>query len=474
MAESYFFYDYESFGINTSTDRPAQFGGIRTDSELNIIGEPEVFYCKQTDDYLPNPEAVMVTGILPQECNEKGLAEPKFAQRIHEEFSQPETCIVGYNNIRFDDEMTRYTFYRNFIDPYAYSWKNGNSRWDLLDVLRTCYALRPDGINWVHDENGFPSFRLELLTQANGIAHENAHDAMADVYATIAMAKLVKTAQPRLYNYLYNLRHKKEVEKLIDTVNMTPLVHVSGMLGAYRANTTWIVPIAWHPTNKNAVIVCDLNSNLDELLSLDAAQLKENLYTKKERLQEEGKLSVPLKLVHINKCPVLAPFKTLDQQRAIEIGLDIALCEANIYRLRESATIRDKVMDIFQQDYDDNAVIEENEVESALYRGFFGNGDREKMDIIQNLDEEGLKGLEMSFSDKRIEPLLFHYKARHFYRTLTRAEQIRWSKYRWQQLEMQAEPFNQRLQELIAEHQDNPQKLHLLEQLYLYAQKVCQ
>ena len=154
---SFFIYDYESFGINPASDRPAQFAGICTDADFNIIGEPVMLYCKQTNDYLPAPEAVMVTGITPQECNEKGIPEPEFAAKILAEFSQPNTCVMGYNNIRYDDEMTRYTFYRNFIDPYEYSWKNGNSRWDLLDLVRACYALRPEGINWAYDDDGMPS-----------------------------------------------------------------------------------------------------------------------------------------------------------------------------------------------------------------------------------------------------------------------------------------------------------------------------
>ena len=120
---SFFIYDYESFGINPASDRPAQFAGIRTDADFNIIGEPIMLYCKQTNDYLPAPEAVMVTEITPQECNEKGIPEPEFAAKILAEFSQPNTCVMGYNNIRYDDEMTRYTFYRNFIDPYEYNWK---------------------------------------------------------------------------------------------------------------------------------------------------------------------------------------------------------------------------------------------------------------------------------------------------------------------------------------------------------------
>ena len=284
---------------------------IRTDADFNIIGEPIVLYCKQTNDYLPAPEAVLVTGITPQECNEKGLPEPYFAARILQEFSQPNTCVMGFNNIRYDDEMTRYTFYRNFIDPYEYSWKNGNSRWDLLDLVRACYALRPDGIEWPLDDEGMPSFRLEKLTEANGIEHTNAHDAMSDVYATIEMAKLIKQKQPKLFQYFFENRGKKEIEKLINTAEMMPLVHVSGMLGNYRGNTTLIAPLAWHPTNKNAVITCDLTANIDDLLTKSAEELRENLYTKKETLVETGVLPVPLKLIHINKCPIVAPEKTL-------------------------------------------------------------------------------------------------------------------------------------------------------------------
>lgn len=163
----------------------------------------------------------------------------------------PQTCIVGYNNVRFDDEVTRNIFYRNFYDPYAWSWQHDNSRWDLLDVMRACYALRPEGITWPENDEGLPSFRLEHLTVANGIEHQNAHDAMADVYATIAMAKLVKTRQPRLFDYLYSHRNKRKLATLIDVPQMKPLVHVSGMFGAARGNTSWWRP--WPGIRKTAM-----------------------------------------------------------------------------------------------------------------------------------------------------------------------------------------------------------------------------
>ncbi|UEA17415.1 exodeoxyribonuclease I [Pasteurella canis] len=466
---SFFIYDYESFGVNPASDRPAQFAGIRTDIDFNIIGEPVMLYCKQTNDYLPAPEAVLVTGITPQECNEKGIAEPEFAERILQEFSRPNTCVMGFNNIRYDDEMTRYTFYRNFIDPYEYSWKNGNSRWDLLDLVRACYALRPEGINWAYDENGMPSFRLEKLTQANGIEHSHAHDAMADVYATIAMAKLIKEKQPKLFQFFFENRGKKEIENMIDTVNMTPLVHVSGMLGNYRGNTAWVVPLAWHPINQNAVIVCDLSANLDDLLTKTASELRQNLYTPKTELLEKGILPVPLKLIHINKCPIIAPAKVLLPENAVRLGIDRSFCLTNLQKLKMNNLIRDKVVSIFNEEH--KFELSDN-VETELYSGFFDYSDKNNMAILRTLPPEKLIEHGLSFKDKRIPELLFHYRARHYFNTLNRAEQLKWQKYRRKKLEKSVVQFEQSLQHLAEVYHDNPNQLELLQKVYEYGTKL--
>ncbi|QIW16070.1 exodeoxyribonuclease I [Pasteurellaceae bacterium RH1A] len=467
---TFFIYDYESFGVNPASDRPAQFAGIRTDSDFNIIGEPVMFFCKQTPDYLPHPQAVMVTGITPQQCNEQGLSEPEFARRIHAEFSQPNTCIMGFNNIRYDDEMTRYTFFRNFFEPYEYSYKNGNSRWDLLDVVRACYALRPEGINWAFDEEGKPSFKLENLTRANGIEHSNAHDAMADVYATIAMAKLIKEKQPKLFDFFFNNRGKKALEAMIDTGEMTPLVHVSGMLGNYRGNTTWVVPLAWHPSNQNAVIVCDLAGNVQDLLNEEAALLRSRLYTKKEELEAQGLASVPLKLVHINKCPILAPAKTLLPENAQRLGIDRAACLENLKAIKaQKNLVREKVIEIFSEE---RSFAASPNVETTLYEGFFSPADKNNMAILRDLPPEELAHHGLKFSDPRVKKLLFHYRARHYPHTLDRAEQIRWQKYCLQQIDNQAQEFAAAMDELFSDYHDQPDKLALLESLGQYAKQL--
>ncbi|MCA5918858.1 exodeoxyribonuclease I [Pectobacterium brasiliense] len=466
---TFFIHDYETFGKHPARDRPAQFAGVRTDMDFNIIGEPLVIYCRPADDYLPEPEAVMITGITPQVALAKGVNEAEFARQIHDAFSVPGTCIMGYNNIRFDDEVSRNIFYRNFYDPYAYSWQNGNSRWDLLDALRACYALRPEGIVWPENDDGLPSFRLEHLTKANGISHEQAHDAMSDVYATIAMAKLFKQAQPKLFEYLFPLRNKNKISALIDIPQMKPLVHVSGMFGAARSNTSWVVPLAWHPDNRNAVIMCDLAGDMTPLLELDSAALRERLYTRRDAL-EADQSAVPLKLVHINKCPVLAPANTLRPEDAERLGIDRQRCLDNLALLRNNASIREKVVELFAEA---PAFAASDDVDLRLYDGFFGDADRMAMKIIQETAPQNLPALDLTFADNRLEPLLFRYRARNFPGTLDDREQQRWLQHR------RAIFTPERLQDYLSElsnlyqlHEDDKEKMAQLKALYAYAQEL--
>ena len=465
---TFLFHDYETFGKSPSLDRPAQFAGIRTDMDFNIIGEPEVFYCQPADDYLPQPEAVMITGITPQLAKARGVSEAEFARRIHTLFSEPNTCVVGYNNVRFDDEVTRNIFYRNFYDPYAWSWQNGNTRWDLLDVMRACYALRPDGINWPENDDGMPSFRLEHLTKANGVEHENAHDAMSDVYATIAMAKLVKQQQPKLYDYLFSHRTKQKINTLIDIPQMKPLVHISGMFGAFRGNTSWIVPLAWHPDNRNALITCDLAGDMSPLLELDADALRARLYTRREELGDAA--AVPIKLVHINKCPVLAPANTLRAEDAERIGIDRQRCLDNLALLRQHAEIREKVVALFAEA---EPFAGTDDVDAQLYDGFFGDADKSAMNIILNTPAVNLPALDLSFNDKRIEKLLFRYRARNFPGTLDDAEQQRWLQHRREALNPQrVQDYVLELESLFNLHEGDKEKMALLKALFDYAREL--
>lgn len=419
-----YWHDYETFGVDPVRDRAVQFAGIRTDEDLNIIAEPLNIFARPAPDNLPHPMSSIITGITPQQALEQGMPEAEFIARILEELSQPGTCGVGYNSLRFDDEVTRNTLYRNLFDPYAREWQNGNSRWDIIDMVRACRDLRPEGIVWPKREDvDRSSFRLEELTAANGIGHEQAHDALSDVYATIAMAKLIKDKQPKLYDFLYKLRRKKEVLKHIDLKEMTPILHTSGMYGSDHGNTRMVAPIAAHPTNKNSVIVFDLSQEPTILLELGAKKLRERLYTSVADLPE-GVERPALKQILINKCPVIAPTSTLTGETAKRLNIDLMNCQKNRQLLLASRKeIQQKIDKIFEPREFEPVT----DPDLMIYGGgFFGDKDKALMNTIHNTDPEELGSQTWSFADKRLPEMLFRYRARNYPDTLTPDEQAQW------------------------------------------------
>ncbi|WP_341501319.1 exodeoxyribonuclease I [Gallaecimonas sp. GXIMD4217] len=465
-------HDYETFGADPKKDRPAQFAAIRTDLDLNEVGEPLEWYCQPPNDYLPRPGACLVTGITPQIAQARGLGEPEFMARIHAEMSKPNTCVVGYNSIRFDDEVSRFGFYRNFFDPYSREWQHGNSRWDLLDVVRATYALRPEGINWPEHEDGKPSFKLEHLTQANGISHADAHDAVSDVRATIALARLIKEKQPRLFDFFFKLRRKQAVAELIDVINLKPLVHSSGKIPALQGCTTYVAPLVWHPVNKNAVIVVDLNGDLGPLLKLDDAALKARLYTPQAELAE-GESRPPVKLVHINKCPILAPAKTLTPERADELGIDRQRCRENLETLKAHPELRDKLVTLFSEDGERPA----QDADEALYGGFFSDQDRATMEVVRRMDPQQLASGDVKFQDPRLNTLLFRYRARNYPHTLSEAEAQKWQRHREEVLVHGGSGYGMEdlmleLETLAQEKQDDSRAMNILKAVYDYAQSL--
>ncbi len=423
-AASIYWHDYETFGANPKTDRPAQFAGIRTDLELNIIGEPLVIYAKPATDFLPNPEACLITGITPQHTIEHGLAETEFIGKILKEFSQPNTCVAGYNSIRFDDEFTRYSLYRNLHDPYAREWQNGNSRWDIIDLVRVTNALRPDGIEWPKRENGAPSFRLEELTRTNGIIHESAHDALSDVYATIAMAKLIKEKQPRLYDYVFQHRSKRKVAELLDMENQKPVLHTSSMFPAETHCTTLVVPLIQHPRNNNGVVCFDLRSDPSELLSLDVSVIRERLYTPAKELSENQQ-RIALKTIHINKCPIIVPAK-LDDSIEQRLKIDKEACLKHLSQIRKSEELIDKLVEVF----DHNPFEAESDPDYALYSGaFFSDYDKSLMRKIHTYKPASLVDKSFDFEDERLDTLYFRYRARNYPEFLLDDEKSEWHTY---------------------------------------------
>ncbi len=452
-----------------------QFAAIRTDVELNPLGEPLQYYCRPVEDILPQPEAVLVTGITPQQARAKGLDEPAFIRLVEAEMLQSQTCVVGYNSIRFDDEVTRFTLYRNFRDPYAREWRNGNSRWDIIDMLRLVYALKPASLNWPEREPGVPSFKLEALTQANGIAHTAAHDALADVEATIELARLVKHREPALFDFCWQLRLKDQVLKQLHLGEARPLLHISSRYPASRGCLAIVAPLVRLKSNSNAVVVLDLEQDPSILNDLDAETLRQRVFSPAAELPV-GQQRISLKLLHLNRSPILVPVASLSSERAQELGIDRDRCERNWQRLGNPESWRHKLEAVFAPFGD---LIYDPEL--ALYQGFIPDADRLLCDQVASADSQTLATQTFPFQDARLGELLFRYRARFFPDSLSRAERASWHEQVQQRLFAEDSGdsrtlagFRARIEQLAQELGDDPRAAVLLGALAQWGQELQQ
>ncbi|MDX1593353.1 MAG: exodeoxyribonuclease I [Gammaproteobacteria bacterium] len=424
--ETFYWHDYETTGIDLDRDRPLQFAGLRTDLELNPVDAPLVLYCRPAGDLLPDPDACLVTGLTPQQVAERGVPEAEFVDRVHAELARPGTCALGYNTLRFDDEVTRRALYRNLLDPYAREWRDGNSRWDLIDLVRTVHALRPEGFEWPRRDDGTPSFRLEELTAANGIEHGAAHDALSDVHATVALARRLRGQKRRLWDYLFELRRKQAVRRLIDLRGMTPLVHVSGRYPAARGCLAVVAPVAGHPENPNAVIVFDLAADPEALAGLDGEAIAERVFSPGDALPE-GRERIPLKQVRINRCPVLAPLSVLRPEDARRLCIDLEAIARHHARLLREPGLAERVAAAFAppggtppEDPDDQ-----------LYAGpFLGDDDRRRLAEVRGRPPGRWHEPLPPFDDPRLPEMVFRYRARNWPEALDAEDREAWRAFR--------------------------------------------
>ena len=475
MPASFLFYDLETYGTDPRRSRIAQFAAIRTDLALKPIEDPYDFLVRPADDLLPSPTATLITGIAPQHALHAGIPEAEAFARIFEAMSVPETCTLGYNSLRFDDEFVRYGLFRNFHDPYEREWRGGNSRWDLLDVMRLAHALRPEGIVWPLRDDGTPSFKLEHLAEANGVREGDAHEALSDVRALIGMARKLKTAQPKLWDYTLKLRDKKFAGRLLDTVAMTPVLHIAQRFPAARLCAAAVIPLTRHPKIDNRVIVFDLHESPDALLSLQADEIADRLYTPAADLPP-GTSRIPLKEVHLNRSPMLIEWAHLRDTDFERLRIDPALAESRAEQLREAGpALAEKIRRI----YADRAPPETLDVDGSLYDVFLPDGDRRKFPDVRSTPPPLLGQRDFAFQDARLPELLFRYRARNWPETLSVSEAQRWNDYRRMRLtqdrglsEYTFDTHRAEIAALRAAHADDGHAQALLDRLQAWAHSM--
>jgi exodeoxyribonuclease-1 len=467
MPKTFFFYDLETSGLNPREDRIMQFAGIRTDFDLNQIGEPINLLVKLNDDILPSPEASLITGITPQQTITDGYSEAEFTKIVAGDIFTPDTIAVGFNNIRFDDEFIRHLFWRNFYDPYEWTWKDGRSRWDLLDVVRMTRALRPEGIKWPVDDKGAATNRLELITKINDIDHFKAHDALSDVEALIAVTRLIREKQPQLYGYLLKMRDKNEIKKLVNLDYKQPFVYVSGRFDATFNKATVAFPLT---SGKNGnVVVYDLRCDPTPFIQMNVKDLAKKFYATWEERKAEDFVKLPVKELQYNHAPAIAPISVLNQGDGWnKINLSNELIEKHKAILLSVPDFAENIRSLFES----RAEFKKSpDPEAQLYDSFVPDIDKMRIETVRNASERELADFHPNFTDERLEPLLFHYKARNFPRSLAEDESMAWEKWRAAKIAANLPSFIKSLQKLATVVTDE-NKMYILQELHLWAESI--
>ncbi len=448
-----------------------QFAGQRTTLDLKLIGEPHNHLVKLSEDVLPDADALLVTGITPQQTISEGLTEVEFLKLFTEEISTPGTIFVGYNSIRFDDEFMRYLHYRNYYDPYEWQWQDGRSKWDLLDVVRMTRALRPDGIQWPVDSTGVASNRLELLTGVNDIKHVGAHDALADVNAVIDLARLIRAKQPKLFDFLLSIRDKKQVALLAG--GDQPFVYTSGRYSSEFDKTTVVGALAEYPA-KQGLLVFDLRYNPADFTKLTPAEIAQAMT---RRWDDDG-LKMPIKTLKYNKCPAIAPLSVLDKSSLARLKLDPKQIQEH-HQAMQSSQLAGAVLEAMKMVEKQNQarfIEDELDVDNRLYEGFFADTDKGQMQELRSASKDQLVEMSPSFEDQRLTALWPLYKARNFPTTLSDEQRQTWESFCHRKLlggknASRAAKFFGRLGELEQTKLSDKQR-YVLTELRLYAESI--
>lgn len=471
-----FFYDLETSGVSSRSARIMQFAGQRTTLSLEPIGKPENHLIKLSNDILPEVGAVLLTGITPQMTVADGMTEAEFLKIFHKDIATPGTVFVGFNNVRFDDEFIRFVNYRNYYDPYEWHWADGKSRWDMLDVVRMTRALRPDGIKWPVASDGSPTNRLESLAKINELLHDKAHDALSDVEATIAVARLIQEKQPKLFDHMLSVRDKRAIGDLVQTGR--PFSYTSGKYPSRFLHTTAAILLGNHPKNQG-VYVYDLRIDPDTVKDLPVAEIIERWQHRcAERPCTHPRF--PVKTMQFNRCPAVAPLGVIDEVSAARIQLDMDTVQQNLNKLRKmQADLYEKVLAATTEMDATQATMfgSSTDADNALYDNFLPSSDKKTSASLRQADPSELAAFADKFDDARLRTLLPRYIARNYPKALTDDLRTEWEAYRRQKLldgddKSAAARYFTQLTAAAADTKLTQEQKFLLEELQLWGESI--
>ncbi len=388
-SKNYVFYDLETSGLSKQFDQILQFGGVLTDSELNEVDRFEM-RCQLQEHIVPSPMALQITGVSPSSLIDNSVPTHYEALcSIYKKLSDWSPAVfLGYNSISFDEEMLRQAFYQT-LQPCYLTNTNGNTRGDILRLLHAVNLLAPDVIEPIHDDKGRARFKLDQLAPKNGFAHQQAHDAMADVEATMHLAKLVLDEAPHVWDMLLATTSKKSVQEMIASHDV--LMLCGGGRGGGVMSSTVVTACGINPLLQNQHGVFDLNHDPANYIDLTVEELR------KEIAGNES----PIQMVYTNRQPILIPVDdTPGHLLSDEVAPEEQFEKARL--VQENTDFRLRVSEAMA---DDSANHDEvlDEVELQIYNGFASNGDSSLMGKFHKVDWPDRIEILRSLEDTRMK-----------------------------------------------------------------------
>lgn len=412
---NYLFYDYETSGRSEKFDQVFQFAAIETDENFNQLSQPIEFFCRPRRDVLPSPHAIKVNQIDISELNSKGLSEFEFSKKVADTLTgSGNQCIVGYNSKNFDNEFTRYLLYRNFQDPYAWSYLNGNSCLDIFDIICLGYSIDRLIDIQVNSGDGNDSLKLENLARWNGLDHDDAHNAVSDVYATIQLAKLVNERCPKLFKHALSLRNVNTTREIVNA--QTGFFRSSVFNGYERRFLSLHTRICDHPTINNSVICWNLLNDPLPILDLGAEEIRRQMYSKKEYRT----IGVGFDSLRLNKSPMVVSFSEAEKNLVAEHGTCLRNLES-VQRNMNSLTVLAR--DVF------TSIMPEVDPDADLYAGDYFGETRMDAAMCNAVRSDPLTVNDLAFRSIRLHRLFRRLKARNFFDQLTDPERDQFLSY---------------------------------------------
>jgi exodeoxyribonuclease-1 len=385
---AFVFYDLETTGADKRFDQILQFAAVLTDDDLNVVDQFEI-RSRLLPHIVPSPGAMMVTGVRVNQLVDPSIPSHfEMCTKIHQVLSDwsPAT-MVGYNSLRFDEEFLRQAFYASLLPIYLTNTA-GNSRLDALTLVLATRAFRPEALNWPLDEDGKIRFKLDRLAPVNGFAHDNAHDALADVRATIHLTRLIKERAPDVWAAGMAYRTKAAATAYVEREK----VFVASRLRAAIQTSTLVTALAANPNQPSEVFVFDLQFDPALLTTMPEDELTELI----------AGTPRPVTSIRLNTCPLFMPVEAVGSLAVgYALGMEELLRRATL--VTGDAGLRQRLIKVALAGRTPFA--ESPHVEDQIYAGFYNRTDQALIDEFHKSDWIRRFELARLFADQRLRTL---------------------------------------------------------------------